>query len=92
MLKNFIPIFAANMIDGLKDNREKLESYVKKSPILVTLLTPYIGYKKAAEIYKELLLRTDKTIKELVLSMGLMTEEQIDNALSQDNILNLKKT
>jgi aspartate ammonia-lyase len=91
MLKNFIPIFAANMIDGLKDNREKLESYVKKSPILVTLLTPYIGYKKAAEIYKELL-RTDKTIKELVLSMGLMTEEQIDNALSQDNILNLKKT
>jgi aspartate ammonia-lyase len=91
MLKNFIPIFAANMIDGLKDNREKLESYVKKSPILVTLLTPYIGYKKAAEIYKELLLRTDKTIKELVLSMGLMTEEQIDNALSQDNILNLKK-
>jgi aspartate ammonia-lyase len=91
MLKNFIPIFAANMIDGLKDNREKLESNVTKSPILVTLLTPYIGYKKAAEIYKELL-RTDKTIKELVLSMGLMTEEQIDNALSQDNILNLKKT
>ena len=91
MLKNFIPIFAANMIDGLKDNREKLESYVKKSPMLVTLLTPYIGYKKAAEIYKELL-RTDKTIKELVLSMGLMTEEQIDNALSEENILNLKKT
>ena len=90
MLKNFIPIFAANMIDGLKANKEKLESYVKKSPILVTLLTPYIGYKKAAEIYKELLLRTDKTIKELVLSMGLMTGEQIDNAISEDNILNLK--
>src|ERR671910_924635 len=35
MLKNFIPIFASNMIDGLKANKEKLESYVKKSPILV---------------------------------------------------------
>jgi aspartate ammonia-lyase len=91
MLKNFIPIFASNMIDGLKANKEKLESYVKKSPILVTLLTPYIGYKKAAEIYKELL-KTDKTIKELVLSMGLMTGEQIDNAISEDNILNLKNT
>jgi aspartate ammonia-lyase len=91
MLKNFIPIFAANMIDGLKANKEKLESYVKKSPILVTLLTPYIGYKKAAEIYKELL-KTDKTLKELVLSMGLMTGEQIDNAISEDNILNLKNT
>jgi len=90
MLKNFLPIFAANMIDGLKDNRKKLESYLEKSPILVTLLTPYIGYKKAAEIYKELL-KTNKTIKELVLSMHLMTEEEIDKALSYDNVIGLKK-
>jgi aspartate ammonia-lyase len=89
MLKNFLPIFAANLIDGLKDNRKKLESYVQKSPILVTLLTPYIGYKKAAEIYKESL-RTNKSIKELVLEMGLMNEKEVDNALSQDNIIGLK--
>ena len=89
MLKNFLPIFAANLIDGLKDNRKKLESYVQKSPILVTLLTPYIGYNKAAEIYKESL-RTNKSIKELVLEMGLMNEEEVDNALSQDNIIGLK--
>jgi aspartate ammonia-lyase len=89
MLKNFLPIFAANMIDGLKDNRKKLESYVEKSPILVTLLTPYIGYKKAAEIYKESL-KTNKSIKELVLSTGLMKEEEIENALSQDSIIGLK--
>lgn len=90
MLKNFLPIFAANMIDGLKDNRKKLELYLEKSPILVTLLTPYIGYKKSAEIYKELL-KTNKTIKELVLSMNLMTEEEIDKALSYDNVVGLKK-
>jgi aspartate ammonia-lyase len=90
MLKNFLPIFTANMIDGLKDNRKKLESYLEKSPILVTLLTPYIGYKKAAEIYKDLL-KTNKTIKELVLSMQLMTEEEIDKALSYDNVIGLKK-
>jgi aspartate ammonia-lyase len=90
MLKNFLPIFAANMIDGLKDNRKKLESYLEKSPILVTLLTPYIGYKKAAEIYKESL-ETNKTIKELVLGMHLMTEEEIDKALSYDKVVGLKK-
>jgi aspartate ammonia-lyase len=89
MLKNFLPIFAANLIDGLKDNRKKLESYVQNSPILVTLLTPYIGYKKAAEIYKESL-RANKSIKELVLEMGLMNEKEVDNALSQDNIIGLK--
>jgi aspartate ammonia-lyase len=90
MLKNFLPIFAANMIDGLKDNRKKLESYLEKSPILVTLLTPYIGYKKAAEIYKESLEKS-KTIKELVLGMHLMTEEEIDKALSYDKVVGLKK-
>ncbi|HKG30732.1 MAG TPA: aspartate ammonia-lyase [Nitrososphaeraceae archaeon] len=90
MLKNFLPIFAANMIDGLKDNRKKLESYLEKSPILVTLLTPYIGYKKAAEIYKESL-ETNKTIKELVLGMHLMTEKEIDKALSYDKVVGLKK-
>ena len=86
MLKNFLPIFAANMIDGIEANREKLESYVEKSPVLATLLNPYIGYLKAAEIYKESL-KTNKNIRELVLSKGLMTKEQLDKALSKENIL-----
>lgn len=86
MLKNFLPIFATNMIDGLKANQRRLESYIEKSPVLVTLLNPHIGYMKAAEIYKESL-NTNKSIKDLVLSKGLMTKEQVDNALSKVNIL-----
>ena len=89
MLKNFLPIFVANMIDGLKANLEKIESYVEKSPLLVTLLNPYIGYLKAADIYKESL-STNKSVRELVLSKGLMTKEDIDKALSKDNILGLR--
>jgi len=86
MLKNFLPIFAANMVDGIEANKDRLESYIEKSPVLVTLLNPYIGYLKAAEIYKESL-KTDKSIRELVLSKGLMTEEQLDKVLSKENIL-----
>ena len=86
MLKNFLPIFAANMIDGIEANKDRLESYIEKSPVLVTLLNPYIGYLKAAEIYKESL-KTNKSIRELVLSKGLMSEEQIDKVLSKENIL-----
>jgi aspartate ammonia-lyase len=85
MLKNFLPVFTANMIDGLKANQEKLESYIEKSPVLVTLLNPYIGYIKASDIYKESL-KTNKSIKELVLSKGLMTKEEIDRALSKENM------
>jgi aspartate ammonia-lyase len=86
MLKNFLPIFAANLVDGIEANKDRLASYLEKSPVLVTLLNPYIGYLKAAEIYKESL-KTDKSIRELVLSKGLMTEEQLDKVLSKENIL-----
>ena len=86
MLKNFLPIYAKNMIDGIKANEQKLESYVQKSPILVTLLNPLIGYMKAAEIYKESL-ATNKSIRQIVLEKGLMTEEELNKALSKESIL-----
>jgi aspartate ammonia-lyase len=86
MLKNFLPIFAANLVDGIEANKDRLESYIEKSPVLVTLLNPYIGYLKAAEIYKESL-KTSKSIRELVLSKRLMSKEQLDKALSKENIL-----
>jgi aspartate ammonia-lyase len=86
MLKNFLPIFATNMIDGLQANKAQLATYIDKSPVLVTLLNPYIGYLKAAEVYKESL-KTGKSIKQLVLEQKLMTPDQLEKALSKDNIL-----
>ena len=89
MLKNFVPIFGKNLIEGIKANEHRLKSYVEKSPILVTLLNPHIGYMKAAELYKEAL-ATNKSIKELVLEKGLMSKEELDKALSKENILGIK--
>ncbi|HEY3527396.1 MAG TPA: aspartate ammonia-lyase [Nitrososphaeraceae archaeon] len=86
MLKNFLPIFAKNMIEGIKVNTDKIESYVEKSPTLVTLLNPYIGYLQAAEIYKESI-KTKESIKELILRRGLMTKEEIERIFSKENIL-----
>ena len=54
--------------------------------MLVTLLNPYIGYLKAAEIYKDSL-KTGRSIRELVLEKQLMTKEQLDKALSKESIL-----
>jgi aspartate ammonia-lyase len=86
MLNNFLPIFTSNMIDGLQVNRKKLESSIEESPVLVTLLNPYIGYQKAAEIYKESL-KTKKSIRDVILDKGLMTKEDLDQVLSKDNLL-----
>ncbi|MBI5860039.1 MAG: aspartate ammonia-lyase [Nitrosarchaeum sp.] len=77
MLKNFLPIFSANLIDGLTANKEKLRKDIENSPVIVTLLTPKIGYLKSAELFKESL-KTGKTIRELVTSKNLMNNKEID--------------
>jgi aspartate ammonia-lyase len=89
MLKNFLPVYSKNMIGGIKANEQRLISLVEKSPILVTLLNKHIGYLKASEIYKESV-TTNKSIRDLVLEKGLMTKEELDNALSRKNILGSK--
>jgi aspartate ammonia-lyase len=86
MLKNFLPKFAKNMVDGLEANRQRIQSQVDKSPILVTLLNTHIGYLKAAEIYKESM-KTGISIRQLVLSRGLMSKDNLDKVLSKDNLL-----
>lgn len=86
MLTNFLPIFSKNMVDGIQTNKQKLQLSVQKSPVLVTLLNPILGYLKAAEIYKEAI-SSNKTIKEVILEKKLMTEQEFDNALSQEKLL-----
>ena len=78
MLKNFLPIFSANLIDGITANKEKLQENIENSPVIVTLLTPKIGYLKSAELFKESL-KTGKTIRELVVSKKLMSNKEIDS-------------
>ena len=88
MLINFLPIFATNFINGIQVNSERLKQQVEKSPILITLLNPYVGYLTAAEIYKESL-RTGRGIRELILRKKLMSEKELEDALSYDRIIGL---
>lgn len=80
MLTNFTPIFTANLIAGLTANKEKLQANIEKSPVIVTLLAPKIGYQKSAELFKESM-KTGKTIREIVISKKLMTKKQVDSLL-----------
>jgi len=78
MLKNFLPVFSANLIDGLTANIDRLKADIENSPVIVTLLTPKIGYLKSAELFKESL-KTGKTIREIAVSKKLMTNKEIDS-------------
>jgi len=76
MLRNFVPIFSRNLIDGLSANKQKLRQYIENSPVIVTLLSPKLGYQTSAELYKESL-KTGRTIRQLVISKGLLSEKQV---------------
>ena len=80
MLRNFVPIFSHNLIDGLSANKQKLREHVENSPVVVTLLSPKLGYQTSAELYKESL-RTGKSIRQLVISKGLISEKEVKRLL-----------
>jgi fumarate hydratase class II len=80
LLTNVSRLFATRCIDGIRPNVERLKEYAESSPSIGTALNPYIGYERAAEIIKESV-KTGRSIRELVLEAGLMTDEEIDRAL-----------
>ncbi len=77
MIRNFVPVFAANLIEGLTANEKRLQQDIENSPVIVTLLAPKIGYLKAADLFKESL-KTNKTIRELAISKGMVSERELD--------------
>ncbi len=75
-----IKAFTTKCVIGITANREKAESWLAKSTVLVTALNPVIGYLKAAEVSKEAMAR-NVPIKQIVLEKGYMNEEEIDKVL-----------
>jgi len=68
------------LVEKLQADKKKLQANIEKSPVIVTLLAPKIGYQKSAELFKESM-KTGKTIRELVISKKLMTKKQVDSLL-----------
>jgi fumarate hydratase class II len=80
LLANVSRLFADRCIDGIEAEVERLRAYAESSPSIGTALNPVIGYEKAAEITRESM-RTGRSIRELVLEQGLMTEGELDRVL-----------
>ena len=69
--------FRKNCLEGLRADREKMKAYLDRSLMLVTCLTPRIGYEKAAQAAL-LAHREGLSLREAVLRAGLLTEEEYD--------------
>jgi len=69
--------FTEFLVQGLKPDQERLDAYLHRSLMLVTALSPVIGYDKAARIAH---LAHDRklTLKEAALQLGYLTREEFD--------------
>jgi fumarate hydratase, class II len=69
--------FRKFLIEGTKPNVKKIKEYVDRSLMLVTALSPVIGYDKASKI-AHYALDNDLTLKQAALKLGFVTEDEFD--------------
>ncbi len=86
LLSDAIVSFDRNCVSGLKANREKMESNLHGSLMLVTALNPYIGYEKAAQVAKKAY-EEDMTLREACLGLGFMTGEEFDSVFHPEKMV-----
>ncbi len=73
-------------IDGITVNKEICENFVFNSIGIVTYLNPYIGHHEG-DIVGKICAETGKSVREVVLERGLLTEEQLDDIFSVENLM-----
>ena len=72
--------FRKFLVDGTKPNLKKIKQYVNESLMLVTALSPVIGYDKASKI-AHYAMDNDLTLKEAALKLGFVTEDEFDRVV-----------
>ncbi len=77
LLRDACTMFREHAVEGLEANEEQIKTYLDRSLMVVTALSPHIGYDKAAEIAKHAH-HHKSTLKEAALRLGHVTEEEYD--------------
>jgi len=72
--------FRTFLVEGAKPNLKKINEYVERSLMLVTALSPVIGYDKASKI-AHYAMDNDLTLKEAALKLGFVTEAEFDRVV-----------
>jgi fumarate hydratase class II len=69
--------FCKFLVQGTEPNFRQISNYVERSLMLVTALTPVIGYDKASQV-AHYALDHDLTLKEAALKLGVVGDAEFD--------------
>ena len=86
LLSNSIISFSRLSLKNLKANLPEIQKQLDHSLMIITKLTPIIGYDEAAKIVQEAY-RNGKTVKEILKSKNLQLDEDIDELLDPRKIV-----
>ena len=67
--------------------KQWIENYVFNSIGIITYLNPFIGHHNG-DVIGKICATTGRSVREVVLEKGLLTEEQLDDILSVENLMN----
>lgn len=86
LLSDSMNSFTIRCVNGITANENKLRDYMEKSLMLVTGLSPLIGYENAAKVAKKAHAE-GISLKEAALSLGLCTEEQFQEYVDPSQMI-----
>ena len=78
--------FRKFLVEGTKPNLKKIHEYVERSLMLVTALSPVIGYDKASKI-AHYAMDNDLTLKAAALKLGFVTEAEFDRIVDPNKMV-----
>jgi fumarate hydratase, class II len=79
--------FRKFLVEGTKPNLKKIKEYVDRSLMLVTALSPVIGYDKASKI-AHYAMDNDLTLKVSALKLGFVTEDEFNRVVDPAKMVN----
>lgn len=85
ILSGGITAFTKRCIRGLTANEERCRRYFENSLALATLISPDVGYERAAKIAQKAY-REDKTIREVLIEENILSPGEVEELLNPDNI------
>ena len=86
LLADSLLSFEKRCVSGIKANKGRMSDNLHRSLMLVTALTPYIGYDKAAQTAKKAF-KEDLSLKEACTQLGFMTAEEFDRVFKPEELV-----
>jgi fumarate hydratase class II len=86
LLSDATKSFTDNLVVGIRANRERIADYLQKCLMLVTGLSPYIGYDKAARVVHKAFTE-GITLRESAVTLGYVSAKDFDRMVSPEKMV-----